>query len=74
MLFSSVIFVRSVGLYENFQPPRRYPDSALQRNILNLFSVLLRVYLFIIYYIYVNDESKHANISGEIHSFGLYLS
>ena len=23
VLFSSVIFVRSVGLYENFQPPRR---------------------------------------------------
>ena len=38
-----------------------------------LFSVLLRSYLFIIYYICVNAESKHSNISGDIHSFGLYF-
>ena len=39
-----------------------------------LFSVLLRFYLFIIYYICVNDESNHSNMSGDIHSLGLYLS
>ena len=38
-----------------------------------LFSVLLRFYIFIIYYICVDDESKYSNISGDIHSFGLYF-
>ena len=64
------LYVKTASLiyYENLK------FQILDVAFLTLFSVLLRFYLFIIYYICVNDESKHSNMSGDIHSLGLYLS
>ena len=64
-----VLYIKSALInYENLE------FQILDVAFLILFSVLLRFYLFIIYYICVKDESKYSNISGDIHSFGLYLN